>query len=260
MVLGKFGVRRLNASSWLDMFEAECKRVELEDNQRWQIIHLFLEGSANDWYDSARQTLDLNNWETWRDSFLDSFASKGWPAARSAFAFRYLAGSLGEYALKKENLLINLHRNMDETMKIYLIVTGLPLSVQQKLDRSEITSTRELIKKINALDTPIRSSSNSNLEKSVSNVTRSAQVAGSTAFSSLSRRTPCGYCKNKGYERFHLEENCRTKAYDLSGQRSSNNNSSAYVNNVKPKADKPAVNNLELEEFLAEIKETSKNG
>lgn len=34
MVLEKFGLRRLNAASWLDMFESECTRVELNDDKR----------------------------------------------------------------------------------------------------------------------------------------------------------------------------------------------------------------------------------
>ena len=67
------------------------------------------------------------------------------------------------------------------------------------------------------------------------------------------------YCKSKGYERFHAEENCRTKAYDLSNQRFNNANRSAPVSNIKPKVDKPSINNVELEEFFAEIQEESKH-
>ncbi len=229
MVLEKFGLRRLNAASWLDMFESECTRVKLSEDKRWQIIWLFLEGPVLDWYDSSRQTLDLDDWESWRDSFLDSFSNKGWSAARTAFAFRYIAGSLSEYALKKENLLINLHRNIDETMKIYLIVTGLPVAIQQKLDRSEVTSTRALIKKINALDLPSRSISNANAEKPAVSFSRPPQSSSVSAFSSLQRRNPCAYCKSKGYERFHPEENCCTKAHDTWNRRSDNTNRSAHL-------------------------------
>jgi len=41
-----------------------------------------------------------------------------------------MAGSLSEYAIKKDNLLINLNRHIGEEMKIFMIVTGLPLAVQ----------------------------------------------------------------------------------------------------------------------------------
>lgn len=144
-------------------------------------------------------------------------------------------------------------------MKIYLIVTGLSFAIQQKLDRSEITSTREIIKKINALDLPIRSISNLNAEKPTANFSRPPQSSNMSAFSSLQRRNPCVYCRSKGYERFHPEENCRTKAHDTWNHRSNNTSRSAHVNSDKFKVDKPAVNNIELEEFFAEIEEHSKN-
>lgn len=262
IVLEKFGTRRVNASSWLDMFESECLRVELSQEKFWQIIRLFLEGYALEWYDSCRQTIDHDRWELWRDSFLDSFSDKGWSAARAAFSFHFIAGSLSEYAIKKQNLLINLHRNIDDVMTTYHIVTGLPLSVQEKLDRSEITSTRELLRKLNALDRPARSNSNSfNTEKPNSFTPRNSFQFQSKAFNTIRPKSFCNYCLKKGKELPHVEENCRNKAWDLANGKLFNSNKGATSNvNFKPKTDKPAVNNLELDEdFLAEVESASKN-
>ena len=48
MVLEKFGSHHINASSWLDMFESECTCVKLDDDKRWQVVRLFMEGPAMD--------------------------------------------------------------------------------------------------------------------------------------------------------------------------------------------------------------------
>jgi len=257
MIVEKFRTRRTNATSWIDVFKSECIRVELELEKRWQIIRLFLEGVALDWYDASRQTLDHNNWDIWRNSFLDSFSDKGWSAARSAFSYKYISGSLGEYALKKQSLLINLHRNIDDTMKIYHIVTGLPISIQIKLDRSEISSTNELLHKLNALDLPVHPFSAPGTL--LLNTSQPTVQFLSSAFNSLRPCNYCPYCLKKGRELLHSEVNCRNKAYDLANINKITNRSTSSNTIVKNKPEKPTVNNIELEGFLNEIKEESKN-
>ncbi len=261
MVLQKFGIRRTNASSWLDIFESECKRLEIPPTRFWEAVRLFLEGSALDWYDSRRLTLEDADWDVWRKSFLDAFAQKGWSEARFALTFRYMSGSLSEYAIKKENLLINLHRHIDEEMKIFLIVAGLPLAVQEKLDRSEIPSVSELLRKLNALDRPDRSALSFDKSNATSTSNSSSNYS-SFAFSSIRPRTPCPYCLKKGFERLHAESNCRTKVNDLARSPRLNVNKNTSTFNVTPshpKPEKQAVNNLELEQFLNDVEEESKN-
>jgi len=109
------------------------------ENRFWEAVRL-LEGAALDWYNSRRLTFSGATWAKWRESFLDTFAPKGWSDARSAISYCYFSGSLSEYAIKKENLLINFHSKMDDVMKITLIILGLPISIQEKIDPSEISS------------------------------------------------------------------------------------------------------------------------
>ena len=117
-VIEKFGTRSINAQTWLDLFEKECLRLEVPQDRSWEAIRLFLEGAAIEWYQSTHIIFKDASWERWRSSFLEAFAQKGWSDARSAFSYRFIPGSLSEYALKKLNLLFSSNSRMDEDTKI----------------------------------------------------------------------------------------------------------------------------------------------
>jgi hypothetical protein len=249
VVIQKFGTRPTNALSWIEIFESECVRLEVPENRYWEAIRLFLEGSALDWYDSRRITFKNASWERWRMSFLDSFAQKGWNEARSAMSYRYMTGSLGEYALKKENLLINFHSKIDEVMKIALIVLGLPFTIQEKIDPSEISSVSELLRKLNSFERP----------RSISNSDKLPLLSMPSAFSSLKPRTPCPYCSKKGFQRFHSESNCRTKAYDLENKKPSVFSNTSNVRKTPENRTINTVNASEANNLVNEILEQQKN-
>lgn len=241
IVIEKFGSKRLNASSWIDTLESECTRLGIPESRFWEVIRLFLEGAALDWYQSKRLTLIDASWARWKDSFLDSFAPRGWSDARFAFSFRFQSGSFADYALKKENLLLNFHSRMDEKMKITHIVLGLPFFIQEKIDPAEIESVSKLLLKLNSLDRPARSISSSDKSNS------------SSPFSSLkSRFSPpslCLYCSKKGLQHYHSENNCKIKISDLEKSK----NKSFSVGFEKK------INNVENSDLLLEIMENSKN-
>jgi hypothetical protein len=74
---------------------------------------------------------------------------------------------------------------------------------------------------------------------------------------------PCSYCKSKGYERFHSEAECLTKAKDLRFGRNNyfqNNKNFASNSNVthKPTEEK-VINNVEVNSLVNKILEESKN-
>jgi len=160
--------------------------------------------------------------------------------------------------------LVSLNSNIDEFTKIGLIVTGLPFSVQERIDIAETTTVSKLLSKLNSLErSPQRSqfgaSSSSKITRSSSNVIYENSAfgparspTGSSAFTSL-RRLPCTYCKTKGFERFHSEQNCRTKVRDLSLQSQNNDNHCSTASNVQSK-----LNSLESE-YFSEIEKESKN-
>lgn len=255
MVLEKFGVKRKNASSWIDIFESECARMDLCEGRYWEALRLFLEGRALDWFDSCRQTLNKEDWQSWRTSFLHAFADKGWSAVRFALTYRFTSGSLADYAIAKQNMLINVHKLIDEDWKIFQIIVGLPISVQEKLDRAEITSVSTLLRKLNALDRPTSTRSLPS---------KSPSADSNSAFASLRSRL-CAYCLRKGHERTHSESNCRTKEWDITNGRFHASASKDFKDTPRrapdtvPKYEKPAVHNMDLIDFLHEVDEKSKN-
>ena len=151
-ILEKLDAKSLNAFTWIQQFESECKRLKVPEERNYEAIRLFVEDIANDWYSAESISLQTTSWKTWKQSFLHAFAPKGWNLARTAFSFRFLSGSLADYAIRKLNLLVHLNSKMDEETKINLIVVGLPLSVQERLDKTEIDSVGKLLSKINSFE------------------------------------------------------------------------------------------------------------
>lgn len=64
--LEKFVPKSTNASSWIEIFESECSRLDVSRNHFCKAIHLFLEDSAVDWYKFARVELKTTDWEKWQ--------------------------------------------------------------------------------------------------------------------------------------------------------------------------------------------------
>lgn len=237
-VIPKFGVKgkAVSAQAWLTIFESECVRLEIVEDQFWQVLRLFVEESAEKWYESTRITTTSTSWEFWRNSFLDSFGQKGWSNARSAFAFRYTTGSLSDYVQTKMNLLVSFNPKIDDFTLMAQIVCGLPLHLQERIDVVETPTVGKLISKINSFNPPPTRFFTGPLKSS------------SPAFSSL-KRSLCGYCKKKGLDRFHLEKDCYTKIRD------SQSAPGVYVK----KNESRAVNNTVISDLASQIAQESKN-
>lgn len=262
-VIEKFNGRNYNAVSWLNTLEDECTRLQITEENYWIVIRLFLEGPASDWYQATRTILKTDIWEQWRQSFLNAFSSKGWSDVCSALYYRFTAGSLTDYALKKLKMLVDMDPRISDNMKICTIVAGLPPSVREKLDRGEIDSVNTLFSKINVLDKPQRQNGPNN------NYTNNNHPKGpqNKPFNNFRTRTPCPYCEKKGYiGRMHAESECRTKAYDLSRNGNAPNNNKitptyAYAAKTGMQPQNKTVklvNNTELEEIIA-IEQNQKN-
>ena len=127
----KFLIEKFNgkqkAADWLDSFEEECARYSIEENvQKVKCPKLFLQDRAIDWYDATAIKIGKGDWSVWQTSSLKVFASKGWAQVRYAHNFKHLSGSLIEYALKKEKLILEVESRMTVISRINLIVMGLP--------------------------------------------------------------------------------------------------------------------------------------
>ncbi len=253
-VIEKFGSKPVDAATWLDQFENECTRLEIPETRYWEAIRLFLENTATDWYQTTLSSSKSAPWETWRSSFLDAFAQKGWASARDAFLFRYQSGSLADFALKKLNLLVTFNSKMDELTKIAHIVIGLPYAVQEKIDRSEIESVSKLLSKLNSFERQIRFSSSPREPRPRNVNAASRQPAHRVS-------NPCQYCINKGFAgTSHEEIDCRTKKADKFRQGNEGHHSS--YPKTKPTPTKPEGNLVSLADvrnILSEIESYSKN-
>lgn len=244
-VIPKFGAKTTlyNADSWIQIFEGECKRLLIEEDRFWEVLRLFLEGSAEKWYHTMRLSTTSLVWSTWRDSFLENFGTKSLAAVRSAYFYRYVAGSISDYAQTKLNMLASCNPKMHESDKIAHLALGLPRSLQDRINLAEITSLGKMLSTINSFNVIHTSSLDSTRSNSgTSNYTTST--------------TPCPYCKKKGYERFHYEKDCLTKSRDQRFKNNKNQNSqSSNVNNNVNKA----IHSLSLEELQHEINTEQKN-
>lgn len=127
-VVDKFSSKMSNVSQWMTTFESECVRLGIdEDIQKIQVVRLFLEDSCLDWYSSMLIKYTVNSeWSIWKKNFCETYADKGWSPVRYAILFKYMQGTLLEYALKKEKLLLEVNKSIDKATLINLIATGLP--------------------------------------------------------------------------------------------------------------------------------------
>ncbi|KAK7792870.1 hypothetical protein R5R35_004000 [Gryllus longicercus] len=109
-MIEKFTSKHSNANQWLDTFEKECKRFDINEGRTMiEILRLFLDKSCLDWYPATLIILTVEaEWSQWKERFLESFADKGWCTGMYAVYYRYKEGSLTEYAMRKEKLLLNM--------------------------------------------------------------------------------------------------------------------------------------------------------
>lgn len=154
----KFSLQKFDGNQkailWLTAFEQECERFEIvEDEEKVNCLKLFLVGRALDWYQSNLIKLPQDDWSQWESSFSKVFAEKGWAKVRYAHRFKYFTGSIVEYALKKERLLLEAEGNMNSITRVNQIVMGLPEYIQDKLDREKIEDTDDLFNMLGQYDT-----------------------------------------------------------------------------------------------------------
>jgi len=153
-VIEKFTGKDSNAYQWMEVFEKECDRFNIkQDIQKIEIFRLFLENSCLNWYSSMLIKFTLNSeWIKWKDNFNVTYTNKGWTSVRYAFSFRYKNGSLLDYALKKERLLLEIRKSIDTGSLIDLIAVGLPNFVSDKINREDLAVTEDLFKEIGKLE------------------------------------------------------------------------------------------------------------
>lgn len=153
-VIEKFDGKNINALNWMETFEKECTRFDIvKDEERIEIFRLFLEKSSADWYSSMMIKHSLQSeWSEWKSNFLQTFANKGWSTSKYALFFKYQSGSLLEYAIKKEKLLLEVRKTIDQGTLIDIIAAGLPDFITDRINKEEILQTKDLFNELGKLE------------------------------------------------------------------------------------------------------------
>ncbi|CAH0663644.1 unnamed protein product [Spodoptera exigua] len=200
-VLKKFDNKTTNAKQWLQSFESEFTRFDINgDTEKISALRLFLNDSESDWYESMLIKHSLNSlWKTWQVSFLNTFADKSWSSVTYALSYKYLNGSLLEYALKKQRLLLEYNSDIDTRTLTDLIVIGLPTHITSKLDRQEVTDPTLLFSALR-----MHENQNKTVQKHFTEKKSSTKSEGE-----YKKKTPCQICYKMGKKnRFHFEDLC----------------------------------------------------
>ncbi|XP_045450760.1 uncharacterized protein LOC123659597 [Melitaea cinxia] len=153
-VIEKFDGRNISASHWMEVFEKECARFELvKCEEKIEIFRLFLERTCTDWYSSMMIKHGFQSkWSEWKSNFLQTYANKGWSTSKYALSFRYQSGSLLEYAIKKERLMLEIRKTIDHGTLIDIIAAGLPDFITERINKEEVKHTSDLFNELGKLE------------------------------------------------------------------------------------------------------------
>ncbi|XP_047995946.1 uncharacterized protein LOC125238448 [Leguminivora glycinivorella] len=198
-LLEKFSGKTTNVEQWIKEFENECKRFEMvQDVKKIEMLKHLMDKQCLDWYNSMiiKHTID-SDWTIWKSNLCESYGNKGWSQIKYAFTFKYQAGSLIEYATKKERLLLEVNKQTDSQTMIHLIVMGLPDFIMDKIDKGKITSTMSLYNELGKY------------EHTMNKKTYYKKKINTDIKTGAEKIKPCKICEklNKG-TRFHPEERC----------------------------------------------------
>jgi len=193
-----------------------------------EAIRLFLDSPAADWHCISIKLISIEEyWSRWRESFLETFGPKGWSELASAYFYKYIKGSLSEYALHKIRLPIEADPGMPLLTRINLVILYLPILIRDRIDRSMIQTQTELMAELNSLEHLV--------EKDESDQKPVAQKLG---------RKQCPHCDKAGFpSRFHASSTC------WNNPDNQNNRISSLAKKKDPSTVK-VVNNVEFQDVI----------
>lgn len=199
------------AASWLDSFEKECSRCEITDNNtKVEILKIFVEGNVKEWYSSNLMKLSASDWDSWKKKFLLTYEKRNWAPICIAFGFKYISGSLIEYVIKKERLLLEADRNTPELFRIYQIVFNLPEEIQNKLEREKIKTIDDLINELKKINDYYHTTKNWEVKR---NEEKKFDFDKNKVFNNAKiKKNPCTRCESLGFRnRYHPIKTCWNK-------------------------------------------------
>lgn len=150
-IIEQYTSKNPNVSQWMNSFEKECERFHIiEDEKKIEILRYFLDKASLDWYSSMMLKVTINSeWNLWKSKFSETYVNKGWNPVAYALFFKYMEGSLVDYAVKKERLLLEVRKTMDLGTLIDLIAVGLPNYIINRIERECLKETEDLFNELN---------------------------------------------------------------------------------------------------------------
>lgn len=214
-MIEKFVYKFSNAKQWIEIFENECKRFEIEeDTTKIEILRLFLDKTCADWHSATLKTLKIEaGWSEWKSKFIDTFADKGWSSGMYAIFYRYKEGSLMEYAIRKEKLLLDMDENIGGKSLVTLIAAGLPEFIRNRIDPEKCETSTRLLHEISKCESLVNNK----------NFIKKREEKDDNKKYSLGKK-PCKTCQNlnKG-TRYHPEQSCWFKKEGTDNKRIGSN-------------------------------------
>lgn len=251
-LIEKFSAKNRNVLAWCELFEKESRRFSLSGRKQIEVLKSCLESSLNDWFAvNQRRFPETATWKEWREKLISTFGDNSWSPIRYAFNFKYYSGSYIDYAVRKEKMLLELDRDISDLMILDLIVVGLPMHVQNSLNRFSVKNIELLHQKLKKYESEDRVFDNVNKNKFSGATSTSASASSkprqffnnNVKSNDINKnkinvnndknfviKKPCPTCISKGHpNRFHPESAC----WYLTNQENKVTDNKIKVNNVE---------------------------
>lgn len=161
-LIEKFHPKNRNVEAWCLMFEKESSRFSLCGSRQIEVFKSFLDPSLGNWFAiNQRRFLDASVWSSWKEKLVSTFGDNSFNAIRYALNYKFMNGSLIDYAIDKEKMLLELDRGYSDLTILDLIIAGLPSHVYNSLNKTTVTNIDKLHSKLKKFE-----STDKNLESS----------------------------------------------------------------------------------------------
>ncbi|KAI4476486.1 hypothetical protein M0804_013557 [Polistes exclamans] len=106
-ILEKFNFKTSNVKQWLDLFEKECEKFNIENNKtKIELFRMVIDETCQDWYNSTILKGGCeNDWSGLKQELVGMFANKGW-GTRTYAHFQIQRGIINTIRNKKRTAII----------------------------------------------------------------------------------------------------------------------------------------------------------
>ncbi|KAK9505940.1 hypothetical protein O3M35_009895 [Rhynocoris fuscipes] len=206
-----------DAKLFLTQFEKEVNSFDLDDDKKIEVFGNYLTGTAKKWYSKVAvvvvgRKFQDEDWFTWKESFMAVFGVKNWAAIANAFQYKYMGGSLIDYAITKEKMLRDTNEAIDDITIINQIMINTPQYIQEQIKPGRVDTLNTLFEELSTIK--LRADKDHPQDKQ-NQRSVSAKVQPSKSYGNPRPliKKACPICERLGYKgRYHPEDLCRNKS------------------------------------------------